>query len=55
MIFVPSQDGVSHNIHEYTAPSDIAGGAQVLMDVVCQQAELQNAPEFQTIETGQLP
>lgn len=55
MIFVPSKDGISHNIHEYTAPSDIAGGAQVLMDVVCQQAELQDAPEFQTIETGQLP
>lgn len=40
MIFVPSKDGISHNIHEYTAPPEIAAGAQLLMDVVCQQAEL---------------
>jgi N-carbamoyl-L-amino-acid hydrolase len=33
MIFVPSRDGLSHNIHEYTAPDQIEAGAQVLLDV----------------------
>lgn len=40
MIFVPSQDGISHNIREYTAPEEIAKGAQLLMDVACAQAGL---------------
>jgi beta-ureidopropionase / N-carbamoyl-L-amino-acid hydrolase len=31
MIFVPSHAGVSHNIHEYTAPGDIERGANVLL------------------------
>jgi N-carbamoyl-L-amino-acid hydrolase len=30
MIFVPSRDGVSHRPDEYTAPEDVARGAQVL-------------------------
>ena len=33
MIFVPSRDGISHNPHEYTAPADLAAGANVLLDV----------------------
>lgn len=31
MIFVPSKDGVSHSIHEYTEPSDIEAGTNVLL------------------------
>lgn len=31
MIFIPSRDGVSHDPREYSAPSDIARGAQVLL------------------------
>jgi N-carbamoyl-L-amino-acid hydrolase len=30
MIFVPSRDGISHNAAEFTAPEDLATGAQVL-------------------------
>jgi N-carbamoyl-L-amino-acid hydrolase len=31
MIFVPSQDGISHSPREYTAPADIANGVDVLL------------------------
>jgi N-carbamoyl-L-amino-acid hydrolase len=31
MIFVPSVGGISHNAAEYTAPADIAAGADVLL------------------------
>ena len=31
MIFVPSANGVSHNIEEYTEPEDLAAGANVLL------------------------
>ncbi len=31
MIFVPSAGGISHNAAEYTAPADIAAGANVLL------------------------
>lgn len=34
MVFVPSVNGLSHNIAEYTAPADIAAGADVLLQVV---------------------
>ena len=34
MVFVPSRGGVSHNPAEYTAPPDLAAGAQVLADVL---------------------
>lgn len=34
MIFVPSVDGLSHNIAEYTAPEHLAAGAAVLLDVL---------------------
>lgn len=33
MIFVPSRDGLSHNVREYTAPDQIAAGANVLLQV----------------------
>jgi len=31
MIFVPSRGGISHNVDEYTSPSDIEAGANVLL------------------------
>jgi N-carbamoyl-L-amino-acid hydrolase len=31
MIFVPSRDGISHAPQEFTAPSDIANGVDVLL------------------------
>jgi len=34
MVFVPSANGLSHNIAEFTAPADIAAGADVLLQVV---------------------
>ncbi len=34
MIFVPSVNGLSHNIAEYTTPADVEAGANVLLQVV---------------------
>ena len=34
MIFVPSQGGISHSIHEHTAPDDLTAGVRVLADVM---------------------
>ena len=34
MIFVPSHKGLSHNPAEYTAPADLAAGADVLLQVM---------------------
>ncbi len=34
MIFVPSQGGISHNIHEFTATHQIAAGANVLLQTL---------------------
>ncbi|WP_422823836.1 Zn-dependent hydrolase [Variovorax robiniae] len=34
MVFVPSQQGISHNPREYTAPADLVHGANVLLDVL---------------------
>ena len=33
MVFVPSKDGLSHNINEHTAPEGIRAGADVLLQV----------------------
>ncbi len=38
MIFVPSVDGLSHNIAEHTQPADIEAGANVLLQVVIARA-----------------
>lgn len=38
MIFIPSQKGLSHNINEHSDETDIAAGAQVLCDIVCDLA-----------------
>jgi len=34
MIFVPSVGGISHNVREYTPPTDIEAGANVLLRVL---------------------
>jgi beta-ureidopropionase / N-carbamoyl-L-amino-acid hydrolase len=39
MIFVPSVDGLSHNIAEFTNPADIEAGANVLLQVMLDRAE----------------
>lgn len=39
MIFVPSRDGISHNIKEFTEPEDIRAGANVLLHVVMNKAK----------------
>ncbi len=38
MIFVPSVNGISHNVKEYTAPHDLANGANVLLSAAIQLA-----------------
>ena len=38
MVFVPSVNGLSHNIAEYTTPADITAGADVLLQVVLAKA-----------------
>src|SRR5471032_580139 len=39
MIFVPSVDGLSHNVKEHTEASDLVAGAQVLMNLMLELAE----------------
>ena len=36
MIFVPSANGISHNVQEYTAPKELENGANVLLHVLLQ-------------------
>ena len=38
MIFVPSVNGISHNIREYTHPDDLAAGANVLLRLMLELA-----------------
>ncbi len=38
MIFVPSRDGISHNVAEYTAPEDLRAGADILLQVLLAKA-----------------
>lgn len=40
MIFIPSVNGISHNVEEYSTAQDVANGAQVLFDAVCERAGL---------------
>ena len=42
MIFVPSQEGISHNINEYTTPGHIEAGANVLLHTLLHQANPEN-------------
>ncbi|ABM39359.1 Zn-dependent hydrolase [Polaromonas naphthalenivorans] len=39
MIFVPSVNGLSHNVNEFTEPDDLAQGAQVLLQVLMRLAQ----------------
>jgi N-carbamoyl-L-amino-acid hydrolase len=39
MVFVPSRGGISHNPAEYTAPEQLAAGADVLLQVVLDLAD----------------
>ncbi|MBS1229892.1 MAG: Zn-dependent hydrolase [Proteobacteria bacterium] len=39
MIFVPSVNGLSHNVEEYTKPADLIAGAQVLLQLLIELAE----------------
>ena len=39
MIFVPSLKGISHNPAEYTAPEDLAAGANVLLQTILELAD----------------
>jgi N-carbamoyl-L-amino-acid hydrolase len=39
MIFVPSVNGLSHNVTEYTAPDDLVAGAAVLLQVLMTLAD----------------
>jgi allantoate deiminase len=40
MIFVPSHKGISHNPAEYTDPEQLIDGANVLLHVMLQLAEM---------------
>ncbi len=39
MIFVPSVEGISHNVKEFTHPTDLENGANVLLNAVLSRAE----------------
>ena len=38
MVFVPSEGGISHNVEEFTNRSDIASGANVLLQAMLAKA-----------------
>jgi N-carbamoyl-L-amino-acid hydrolase len=38
MIFVPSVDGISHNVREHTERADLEAGANVLLGALCELA-----------------
>ncbi len=39
MVFIPSKDGISHNVHEYSSPEQIEAGANVLLNMVLELAK----------------
>jgi N-carbamoyl-L-amino-acid hydrolase len=39
MVFVPSQQGISHNPREHTETADLVQGANVLLDVMRKLAD----------------
>lgn len=39
MIFVPSENGLSHNVREHTSPEQLARGADVLLQVLLERAD----------------
>ena len=34
LVFIPSKDGISHRIDEYSAPEDLERGTRVLMELI---------------------
>ncbi|MEM1332089.1 MAG: Zn-dependent hydrolase [Actinomycetota bacterium] len=44
MVFTPSVDGISHNVTEYTAPDDLAAGADVLLQTMLELTRLDFDP-----------
>ena len=38
MIFIPSVDGISHNVREFSHPRHVEAGANVLLSVLCELA-----------------
>ena len=38
MIFVPSKNGISHNVAEYTAPGELEAGANILLQAMLNKA-----------------
>jgi N-carbamoyl-L-amino-acid hydrolase len=40
MVFVPSKDGLSHNVKEYTSPEEIGAGVNVLLLAVLAKADV---------------
>ena len=38
MVFVPSRGGISHNVEEFTSRSEIAAGANVLLQAMMVKA-----------------
>ena len=44
MVFVPSQEGISHNLREWTSLPEIAAGAQVLLEATVRLAVRPGAP-----------
>jgi len=43
MIFIPSKDGISHNEAEWSSKKDIARGATILLEVICDLARGERA------------
>lgn len=39
MIFVPCEDGISHNVTEFTDPKDLERGANILLKAILQRAQ----------------
>ncbi len=50
MIFVPSWEGISHNPFEHTEPEHLEAGANVLLQVMLELAEVAEASEQTTAE-----
>ncbi|CAN5492449.1 Zn-dependent hydrolase [soil metagenome] len=48
MIFVPSANGLSHNIAEYTSPELVGAGTDVLLAVIARTADISTAQEENT-------
>lgn len=56
MVFTPSQDGLSHNPAEYTAPADLEAGANVLLQTMLALANAapNTAPTNEAIPTNEI-